>query len=57
MHGFEYTADVFPYISLILNFISICPADSAVVQCGFSLMSLMINDLRNSMNVKVTKYL
>ena len=57
MHGFEYTADVFPLISLILNFISICPADSAVVQCGFSLMSLMINDLRNSMNVKVTKYL
>ena len=48
----ECTRDIFPDISLILNLMSICPASGAVVERGFSLMNLIMNDLRSSMNIR-----
>ena len=43
---------VFPDVTKILNIIVICPASGAVVERGFSLMNLIMNDLRNSMNIR-----
>ena len=45
------TAEVLPDICTVLFFISVCPASGAVVKRGFSLMNLIMNDLRSSMNV------
>ena len=43
-------------ISLILNLIfdifNICPATTAIVERGFPLMNLIMNDLRRSMNAR-----
>ena len=38
-------------ICTVLILISVCPARGAVVERGFSLMNLIMNDLRSSMNV------
>ena len=35
-----------------MDWISICPANSAVVERGFSLMNLIMNDVRSSMNAR-----
>lgn len=46
------TSDILPEVNLILNIIAICPSSGAVVERGFSLMNLIMNDLRNSMNIR-----
>ena len=43
--------EVFPDMTKILNIIAICPASGAVVERGFSLMNLIMNDLQNSINI------
>ena len=43
---------VFPDVTKILNIIAICPASGAVAERGFSLMNLIMNDLRNSINIR-----
>ena len=43
---------VFPDMTKILNIIVICPTSGAVIERGFSLMNLIMNDLRNSMNIR-----
>ena len=43
--------EVFPDMTKILNIIAICPASGAVVERGFSLMNLIMNDLQNSNNI------
>ena len=48
----KLTSDILPDVAIILNIISICPASGAVVERGFSLMNLIMNDLRNSMNIR-----
>ena len=44
--------EVFPDVIKILNIIAICPTSGAVVERGFSLMNLIMNDLRNSMYIR-----
>ena len=46
-----YCRGVARYICTVLILISVCPASGAVVKRGFSLMNLIMNDLRSSMNV------
>lgn len=46
------TAEVLPNICRVLILISVCPASGAVVERGFSLIGLVMNDLRSSMNVR-----
>ena len=41
-----------PDICTVLNLISICHTSDAVVECGFSQMNLIMNDLRSSMNIR-----
>ena len=48
------TAEVLPNICTILILISDYPAIGAVVEHGFSLMNLIMNDLRSSMNVHIS---
>ena len=43
---------VFPDVTKILNIIAICPASGAIAERGFSLMNLIMNDLRNLMNIR-----
>ena len=43
---------ILPVISAVLNIIAICLASGAAVERGFSLMNLIINDLRSSMNIR-----
>ena len=45
-------AEVLPNICKVIILISVCPASGAVVERGFSLMNLIMNDLRSSMNVR-----
>ena len=49
--AFEVAEEVFPNVSTILQLALICPASGAVVERGFSLMNLIMNDLRSSMNI------
>ena len=46
------TVEVLPDICAVLILISVCPASGTVVECGFSLKNLIMNDLRRSMNVR-----
>ena len=39
-------------ICTVLILISVCPTSGAVVEHGFSLMNLIINDLRSSVNFR-----
>ena len=43
-----------PDITTVLNVITItiCPASGAMVELGFSLMNLIINNLQSSINIK-----
>ena len=45
------TAKVFPNISTVVILVSVCPASGIVVEGGFSLMNLIMNDLTSNMNV------
>lgn len=47
----ECTAHIIPVIFLILNLMYIPLASGAVVECCFSFMNLIMNNLRSSMNV------
>ena len=46
------TAEVLPNICTVLILISVCSASGAVVEHGFSLMNLIMNDMRSSMNIR-----
>lgn len=43
---------VLPDIRTVLSIIVICAASDAVVERGFSLKNLIMNDLRSSMNIR-----
>ena len=43
--------EVLPSIATLLQLIQICPASGAVAERGFSLMNLIMNNLRNAMNI------
>ena len=49
--AFLLVEEVFPSIATLLQLIQVCPASGAIVKQGFSLMNLVMNDLRNSMNI------
>ena len=46
------TAEVLPDICTTLILISVCPTSGAVVERGFSLMNLIMNNLRSRMNAR-----
>ena len=48
---FVLVAEVLLCIEAQLQLIQVCPASGAVVERGFSLMNLVMNDTRNSMNI------
>ena len=43
--------EVLPNIAALLQLIQVCPASGTVVERGFSLINLAMDDLRNSMNI------
>ena len=45
-------SEILPDIATVLNIIIICPASGAVVERGFSLMNLIMNDLQSSLNIR-----
>ena len=45
-------SEILPDIANVLNFMSIWPGSGAVVERGFSLMNMIMNDLRSSMNIR-----
>lgn len=45
------TAKVFPNISTVVILVSVCPASGIVIEGGFSLMNLIMNDLSSMMDV------
>ena len=45
-------SEMFPDITTVLNIIAICPASGVVVERGFSLVNLIMNELRSSMNIR-----
>ena len=49
--AFLLVEEVLPSIATLLQLIQVCPASGAVVERGFLLMNLVMNDLRNSMNI------
>ena len=49
--AFLLVEEVLPHIGTLLQLIQVCPASGAVVDRRFSLMNLVINDLRNSKNI------
>ena len=44
--------EILPDIATVLNIIAICPASGALVERGFSLVNLIMNDLRSLMNIR-----
>ena len=49
--AFLLVEEVLPSIATLLQLIQVCSASGAVVERGFLLMNLVMNDLRNSMNI------
>ena len=49
--AFFLAEEIFPDVAAILQLILICPSSGAVVERGFSLMNLVMNELRSSMNI------
>jgi len=45
-------SEILPDVCKVLVLISVCPASGAVVERGFSLMNLIMNDMRSSMNIR-----
>ena len=45
-------SEVLSDITTVLNIITICPGSGALVERGFSLMNLIMNDLRSSINIR-----
>ena len=50
--GVYLCSEILPDIANVLNFMSIWPGSGAVVERGFSLMNMIMNDLRSSMNIR-----
>ena len=44
--------EIFPDVAIVLEIIQVCPSSGAVVERRFSLMNLVMNDLRSSMNIQ-----
>ena len=51
LEAFHITEEILPDVAITLQLILICPASGAVVERGFSLMNLIMNELRSSMKV------
>ena len=49
--AFKASMEILSDVAVVLNIIQICPTSGAVVERGFSLMNLIMNDLRSSMKV------
>ena len=49
--AFLLVEEVLPNTVTLLKLIQVSAASGAIVEQGFSLMNLIINDLRNSMNI------
>ena len=45
-------SEILPYTATVLNIIAISPASGAVVERGFSLMNLIMSNLRSLMNMR-----
>ena len=45
-------SEILPDIATVLNIIIICPASGAVVERGFSLTNLIMNNLQSSLNIR-----
>ena len=50
--GVYLCSEILPDIANVLNFMSIWPGSGAVVERGFSLMNMIMNDLQSSMNIR-----
>ena len=50
--AFQACHEIFPDFAIVLEIIQVCPSSGAVVERGFSLMNLIVNDLRSSMNIQ-----
>ena len=50
--AFQACHKIFPDFAIVLEIIQVCPSSGAVVERGFSLMNLIMNDLRSSMNIQ-----
>ena len=46
-------SEIIPDIKTVLSIITICRASGAVVERGFSLMNLIMNNMQSSMNVRI----
>ena len=44
--------EIFPDVAIVLEIIQVCPSSGAVVERRFSLMNLVMNDLRSFMNIQ-----
>ena len=49
---FQACHEIFPDVAIVLEIIQVCPSSGAVVERGFSLANLIMNDLRSSMNIQ-----
>ena len=50
--AFRACHEIFPDVVIVLDIIQVFPSSGAVVERGFSLMNLIMNDLRSSMNIQ-----
>ena len=50
--AFKACHEVFPDVAIVLETIQVCPSSGAVAERGFSLMNLIMNDTRSSMNIQ-----
>ena len=51
---YQFATDVYPKIEQIFKTLLICPASSAIVEHGFSLMNMQMNKLLSSMKIKTS---
>ena len=49
---YEFAKDLYPKIAQIFKTLLICPASSAIVEHGFSLMNMQMNKLLSSMKIQ-----
>ena len=50
--AFQACHEIFPDFAIVLESLQVCPSSTAVVERLFSLMDLIMNDLRSSMNIQ-----
>ena len=51
LESFHQVEEILPDVATVLQLIMVCPASGAVVERGFSLMNLVMNELRSSMKI------